>query len=864
MISQNRILWLPGDPEIEERADVWDDNASESRGAAGIKVTPDTALACTIVLGCTRVLAESVAGLPLHVYRRNGAGKEIARDHPLYKLLHTAPNSWQTSFEWREQLMLHLCLWGNAYSEIVAGSAGFATELIPLHPSRMRPERLPNGKVRYQYREPDGRETPYEQDRIMHLRWMSNDGLNGLVPVTLAKDAIALARACEIHGSKWFANGARPGFVLSSDNEIKPETALSIRDQWERVHAGAQNAYRTAVLGGGMKPYPLDGASNQESQFLESRRFQTEEICRVFRVPPHLVGDLSRASFSNIEQQSIDFVQHTLLSWLRRFESAFARDLLVDPDMFAEFDTRGMLRGDASARAAYYQTLWNLGVASINEIRSWESLDPVEDGDTRFVQLNMQTLAHAVAAGSETQPPADAAEAQPANQPAEPSADVSGLLAVLEQVGAGSVTPEAAVAILGSVYPAMPATTAKAIVAGVVSGGQSPPDGSAPPAPGPSGGNAPPDATGAPVAPPAKPAPVSAPPATGKPSGRAWCATGKGGGQDNSCSPHDGDGSGGSSVGDDVARITAPGTARDAESQAEVVKTKAGEVPVISRSDVDASEYIDEVEEDGSSRGLSVDIEDAAQLQEDTGLDVEEEIGAVSAYTGGGYVYFTESGSDNGDTYSDDDFDEHASPYGAITSEAADDIILEKDKELDEKWQNLDHDAEILGYSEMSGEDKVDAMRQWYDDQRAGIMEEVDRMRDAARADAINEMTRVLEAGVASSTLGCCLQLYRGIRVGDDKINAMIEDGYVTHSGLNSWTTSRGTAKDFSGGASFNKGLILVTRNPRVGWVNGDNEGGLSESEVVRPPSRMKILKVVKTKTKTFMYVDEDEDYKNA
>jgi HK97 family phage portal protein len=262
----------------------------------------------------------------------------------------------------------------------------------------MKVERVENGRLRYKYREETGSETVYNQDQIMHLRWLSDDGVNGMVPVELARDAIGLARACEIHGAAFFGNGARPGVVLSTDNTLSAEASEQLRNNWERMHRGAANSSRTAVLTGGLKPVEL-GGNNQEAQFLEARRFQVEEVCRLYRCPPHLVGDLTRSSFSNIEQQSIDFVQHTLLPWLRRFETSIVRDLISDPQYFAEFDTRGLLRGDAAARASYYQTLWNLGVASINEIRRWENLDPVDGGDTRFVQLNMQTLDQANAGG---------------------------------------------------------------------------------------------------------------------------------------------------------------------------------------------------------------------------------------------------------------------------------------------------------------------------------------------------------------------------------------------------------------------------------------------------------------------------------
>lgn len=396
MIAENRILWLPTD----SRHFNWDDGGGYgARNPAGVRITHDTALQSTVVLACARVLAESVAGLPLHLLKRLAdGGKEIARENPLYGILHDAPNSWQTSFEWREQMMLHLCLHGNAYCEIVPGTAGAVTQLLPLHPSRMKVEQIENGRLRYKYREEQGTETVYTQDQIMHLRWLSDDGIHGMVPIELARDAIGLARACEIHGAAFFGNGARPGVVLSTDNTLSAEAAETLRNNWERMHRGAERSNRTAVLTGGLKPIEM-GGNNQEAQFLEARRFQVEEICRLYRVPPHLVGDLTRSSFSNIEQQSIDFVQHTLLPWLRRFETAIARDLITDSAYFAEFDTRGLLRGDAAARASYYQTLWNLGVASINEIRRWENLDPVDGGDTRFVQLNMQTLDQANAGG---------------------------------------------------------------------------------------------------------------------------------------------------------------------------------------------------------------------------------------------------------------------------------------------------------------------------------------------------------------------------------------------------------------------------------------------------------------------------------
>ena len=491
MIASNRVLWLPNGEE--DRAYNWDsEGGSMQRGnAAGIRIDSESALQCTVVLACARALAESLASLPLHIYENlPDGGKKISKAHPLYRRLHSFPNSWQTSFEWREQQVLWVCLWGNAYSLIVPGEAGFATELQPLHPSRMKVERIENGRLRYSYRDAAGKAEIFNQDQILHIRWLSDDGINGMVPVSLAKDAIGLARACEIHGAKFFANGARPGFVLSTDNDMKPEAASALRDNWEVMYRGAANANRTAVLFGGLKPIPLGSSSMVESQSMETRRFQIEEVCRLFRVPPHLVGDLTRSSFSNIEQQSIDFVQHTLLPWCRRFENAFARDLITeDEKYFAEFDTRGMLRGDAAGRASYFQAMWNLGVASINEIRGWENLNPIEGGDTRFVQLNMQTLAKAVTPEAQPEAPAEAAPAQAEQIAVQPEpvvdeqiadvslngAQINGIIAILDQVGLGALSIDGAASFISLSFPSIPAEKILSIVNGVIAKPPAPP-----------------------------------------------------------------------------------------------------------------------------------------------------------------------------------------------------------------------------------------------------------------------------------------------------------------------------------------------------------------------------------------------------
>jgi HK97 family phage portal protein len=460
MIAPNsRILWLPG---ADERHWDFESGSFGGRGnAAGVRIDPETALRSTVVLACVRVLSSSVAGLPLHLYRRlPDGGKELARENPLYRVLHDTPNSWQTSYEWREQLMLHLLTHGQAFVEI--GGAGEQTQLVVLHPSRMKVDRVENGRLRYTYREASGQSTVYAQDAIMMLRWLSDDGVNGLVPVELAKDAIGLSRACEIHGAAFFGNGARPGVVLSTDQMLSPETAENTRNQWERAHRGPDRAHRTAVLQGGLKVNEL-GGNNQEAQFLEARRFQVEEVCRLYGVPPHLVGDLSRSSYSNIEQQSLDYLQNGLMPWLRRIESAISRDLIADGDLFAEFDTRGALRADAAGRAAYYSQMATLGVLSVNDIRSAENMNPVEGGDERFVQLNMTTLTKAAAEPVDPSP----AAVEPAAEPQVP-ADAPTVLGVLDQFRQGTITEDAAKALLLAAFPQTPQVMIETILAGVV------------------------------------------------------------------------------------------------------------------------------------------------------------------------------------------------------------------------------------------------------------------------------------------------------------------------------------------------------------------------------------------------------------
>lgn len=409
-MSEERVLsdvvWTPerGTEVPEIRSVAWNNfllsdewgGFGQGRTAAEIRITPDTALASTAVLACCRILAETVAGLPLRVMRRmpNG-GSEVASDIPLHKVLSFAPNEWQTKFEFFEQQMMMLTLWGNSYSAIRSGRYGAVSALDNLHPSRMHVERLENGRLRYSYTNPQtGRLERYTQDQILHIRWTSEpDGIKGMVPVEVAKEAIALARACEIHASKFWANSARPGMVLQTDSALSPESAERLRDNWERLHRGADRSHRTAILTNGLKVEQV-GFNAEQSQYEATRRFQLEEVSRIYRLPMHL---LTGSAGGDLETSGKEFVTYTLMPWLRRIESAISRSLIYNDDLFyAEFDTKGLMRGNSITRAGFYSTMQGLGIYSINDSRRDEGLPPIENGDTHFVAMNLTPLEQAV------------------------------------------------------------------------------------------------------------------------------------------------------------------------------------------------------------------------------------------------------------------------------------------------------------------------------------------------------------------------------------------------------------------------------------------------------------------------------------
>ena len=362
-----------------------------------------SAMQMTAVYACVRILSESIAGLPLHMYRYEEDGsKTKAVEHPLYHLLHDEPNPEMTSFIFRETLMSHLLLWGNAYAQIIRNGKGDIIALYPLMPNRMKVERDTKGQLYYEYQTmkedaPTMKGAVYQLDpsEVLHVPGLGFDGLVGYSPIAMAKNAIGLAIAAEEYGSKFYANGAAPSGVLEHPNVLKDPA--KVRDSWNAAFGGSSNAHRVAVLEEGMKYTPISISPN-EAQFLETRKFQIDEIARIFRVPPHMVGDLEKSSFSNIEQQSLEFVKYTLNPWVCRWEQALQRALLSDDEKgkyFFRFNVEGLLRGDYQSRMQGYATARQNGWMSANDIRELENIDriPAElGGDLYLVNGNMLPL----------------------------------------------------------------------------------------------------------------------------------------------------------------------------------------------------------------------------------------------------------------------------------------------------------------------------------------------------------------------------------------------------------------------------------------------------------------------------------------
>jgi HK97 family phage portal protein len=367
---------------------------------SGKIVTEYTAMQTTAVYACVRILAEAIAGLPLHVYEQGtDGGKRLMPLHPLYRLLHDEPNPEMTSFVFREALMSHLCLWGNAYAQIIRDGRGQPIALYPLLPNQMDVSRDAGGQLVYTYtRTPDERGktgiVQFRRHEVLHIPGLGFDGLVGYSPIAMAKNAVGLSIAADEFGATFFANGANPSGVLESPGPLKDPQML----KESGVHQfGGSGSHSIAVLEEGLKYHAISIPPN-DAQFLETRKFQINEIARIFRVPPHMVGDLEKSSFSNIEQQSLEFVKYTLDPWVIRWEQSMQQSLILPGEKsrtVIKFNVDGLLRGDYASRMNGYATGRQNGWLSANDIRELENMNRIpteEGGDLYLVNGNMKPL----------------------------------------------------------------------------------------------------------------------------------------------------------------------------------------------------------------------------------------------------------------------------------------------------------------------------------------------------------------------------------------------------------------------------------------------------------------------------------------
>ena len=377
------------------------------RTTSGKPVNERTAMQTTAVYACVRILAEAVASLPLHVYEyQDDGGKKLVHDHPLYYLLHDEPNPEMTSFVFRETLMSHLLIWGNAYAQIIRDGAGRVLGLYPLLPDKMDVQRDDKGNIYYVYSRNSDENPMFKEygnirlkaEDVLHIPGLGFDGLIGYSPIAMAKNAVGMTLACEEYGASFFANGANPGGVLEHPGVLKDPS--KVRESWNSVYRGVSNAHKIAVLEEGMK-YQQIGIPPEEAQFLETRKFQVNEIARLYRIPPHMVGDLDKSSFSNIEQQSLEFVKYTLDPWVIRWEQSLQRSLLLPGEKgkyFIKLNVDGLLRGDYQSRMTGYAVGRQNGWFSANDIREMENMNPIPDeegGNLYLINGAMTKLADA-------------------------------------------------------------------------------------------------------------------------------------------------------------------------------------------------------------------------------------------------------------------------------------------------------------------------------------------------------------------------------------------------------------------------------------------------------------------------------------
>ena len=395
MMTLNPLKWFSRRGMANPAQWLADALSGGDKTAAGVSVTEQTALQISAVWACVRVISETLASLPLMVYRREGMDRAVMREHPLFMLLHDGPNPDMSSMQFRETIQMHVLTWGNGFARIERNGRGVPIGFWPILPSLVDARRDADGRIVYDIRVGGARREVVDvipATNMLHIAGPSPDGIIGYSPVQIARESMGLTKAAEKYAGGVFGNGSRPAGVLEHPGAMKPEAAQTLRKDWERLHGGPANNGKTAILEEGMSFKPISFPP-EDAQMLTSRQFQVEEICRWYNVPPHKVQHLLRATFSNIESQQISFGTDTIRPWLVRWEQEIKRKLFdTQPDIFAEFLMDAVLRGDSKSRSEALQIQFLNGALTINEWRQLENRNSAEDGNKHYVQMNLQAV----------------------------------------------------------------------------------------------------------------------------------------------------------------------------------------------------------------------------------------------------------------------------------------------------------------------------------------------------------------------------------------------------------------------------------------------------------------------------------------
>lgn len=369
--------------------DFWYHSVGQT--SAGVRVTAMSAMKASAAYACIKVLSETLATLPrlMYAYQSDGAVKAYPQ-HPLQDVIDLQPNDQQTAVEFWEMQIAFGALFGNSYARIVPGARGFCDQLVPMRPDYMRVLRAKDGTLRFEYTDPfGGQKTTYMEDEIFRIPGFSFNGVEGIAPIFFASDPIGLSLAAERFGGKFFTHDATPALALEHPKPLKPEAVKNIKASWAQAHQGPGNAYSVAVLEEGMTVKPL-GIANKDAQFLETRRYQIAEIARYFRIPLHMINELEKSTYSNIEQQGIEFLKYTVRPWLRRIEQRTSMQLISAPDKFyMRHNVDELVMGEVTTRYASYASGINAGWLTRNEVRLKEGLNPLPGLNEPLTPMNM-------------------------------------------------------------------------------------------------------------------------------------------------------------------------------------------------------------------------------------------------------------------------------------------------------------------------------------------------------------------------------------------------------------------------------------------------------------------------------------------